>query len=60
MSNEKLITVKEFADKFPSKRNGIGVSPAYIYKLIKKGKNNDFKLVVIAGVHFIEEITKKK
>jgi len=54
MSNKNLITVKKFADQYPSKRNGTGVSPAYIYKLIDQKKNVGFKLVIIAGVHFIE------
>lgn len=60
MNTKNLITVKKFADQFPSLRNGIGVSPAYIYKLIEKNKNSGFRLVVIAERHFIEVLDKKE
>lgn len=52
MDTSKLITVTKFAASYPSVKNGIGVNPGYIYKLLKEGKA-DFKLVKIAGRNFI-------
>jgi len=52
--NEKLITVKNFADQYPSKRNGTGVNVGYIYKLLSKGRNDNWDLIQIDGVHFIK------
>jgi hypothetical protein len=54
---KNLITIKHFADKYPSVRNGVGVNVGYIYKLISKGRNieEDWELVIVDGVHFIKE-----
>jgi len=54
---DELITIKHFADKYPSIRNGVGVNVGYIYKLINKGRNieEDWELVIVDGVHFIRE-----
>lgn len=51
---EKLVTVKNFANQYPSKRNGTGVNVGYIYKLIAQGRNDNWELVKIDGVHFIK------
>ena len=50
----KLMTIKNFANQYPSKRNGIGVNVGYIYKLLNKGMNSGWELVKIDGVHFIK------
>jgi hypothetical protein len=60
MKKSNLITVKRFADNYPSQRNVKGVSPAYIYKLIAKGKNSNFELVIIDGRHFINVFSEDK
>jgi hypothetical protein len=53
-TKEKLMTVKNFADQYPSKRNGIGVNVGYIYKLLQQGKNTNWELIKIDNVHFIK------
>lgn len=55
-----LITVKHFADSYPSKRNGVGVNVGYIYKLIAKGRHlqEGWELTIIDGVHFIKQSKK--
>jgi hypothetical protein len=52
-----LITIKHFANQYPSIRNGTGVNVGYIYKLLKKGRNFEegWELEVIDGVHFIKK-----
>lgn len=50
----RLVTVKNFADQFPSKRNGTGVNVGYIYKLLSQGRNDGWDLEKIDGVHFIK------
>jgi hypothetical protein len=47
IETKNLITIKNYAINN-------GVTPSYIYKLIREGKMNSF---VIDGVHFIE-VTK--
>ena len=56
----KLMTVKNFANQYPSKRNGTGVNVGYIYKLLSQGRNDNWELVQIDGVHFIKVIENKK
>lgn len=47
---DRLQTVKNFADAYPNRKGGKGVSVSYMMRLIKEGK---VPSVVIDGMRFV-------
>ena len=52
INTTELLTIHNYARIYKSKRGGIGVTPAYIYMLINKGKITPIE---IDGVLFIKK-----